>query len=119
MATVQQRLDALAEQAKKAQDDLSAVTQENARLKTLAERYSDENITDSDKALLKAIAQSENGLRHHQISEMTGTPTQIARFQLAKLGRRNFIAVHGGGNDPLYYKLDEPGAMYLLANNLI
>lgn len=75
-------------------------------------------LTEDDKGIIKKLLEAPTGLRHSEIESATGFHSMKVLLILARLQKRNFIAVHGGGHEPQRIKLDIPGLQYAADNNL-
>jgi DNA-binding transcriptional ArsR family regulator len=103
---------------KKTQDELATEKQRASDLADKLKVLQPENEENALK-ILEAIANTSHGMSLNDLAEKTGLHRERVRFVLKVAEKAGHVLAHGGGDDPLYYKLQDGGRVYLMSKNVI
>lgn len=98
---------------------IEAARQAGGALLARLERYEPKELMEQDVQIVKLVANAVHGARLHELEAGTGLKPERLRFHLGRLQRLGFVLAHGGGDEPLCFKLDKPGREYAAGNDLM
>lgn len=119
MPTLAENVKLLSDEVARLKAELAESQRTAKALAEQIERYEPKDIDEKDQVMLRAIAQADNGLTHASLGEQLGEPVSIIAYRLNRAHKLGYIAGHGGGVEPMRYKIDGGGIAYLIGNKLL
>jgi O-glycosyl hydrolase len=69
--------------------------------------------------ILSTLADNPAGMTLKELSEKTGKHPERVRFTIRAAEKQGYMLAHGGGDDPLFYKIQDPGRLLLMSKGVI
>lgn len=114
----QKRIDELENQSRQQQQAIAAEREKNEVLSQKLKVLEPENEVNALE-ILSRIAEEPRGLTLDELTEKTKLHRERVRFVLQVAQKVGHIQAHGGGDELLYYKLQDGGRVFLMSKGVI